>query len=820
MALRALLRPSLLRSLVAGALGLAIGPLLILALAVSYVADRVVLERFQSESGNLAGEASKDISDRIDQTSRGAVLIAHLAQTREAFVSRDEQAIRVLVLPLKSQLGLGTVNFALPDGLIIGGAQDPTPDKRLNAELVARARAMVESAWIIDEEPNGALMLRAIATVRAAGELIGMVEVGTSLDAAFLRGVQGASRADVAPPGPPRPQLGLAFRNTVRASTTLDGQTIGPFPPVEAIQPNASGTLVGSARLGDQAYRAIYALVETHQAEPVILGVFLSLEPVESARRTVLLVLCGLIAGLVLLIAYAGYRIAGRVILPLSLLAAAAVRIEAGDLTARVERRSPHEIGVLERAFDMMAESLNERERANSVLVAELQVQALNDPLTGLPNRILLHDRLRQTIAIAKRGHATFAFFMMDLDRFKEVNDTFGHQVGDRLIIAVGERLREVTRESDTVARFGGDEFAFVLPTTTTADQARGVARKLARALERPVSVGDLSLNVEASIGVTMYPEHGEDASTLVKRADAAMYVAKRTKSGHAFHEATEERASRDRLVLMGEFRGAIERNELILHYQPEVDPRTGRVLALEALVRWQHPTRGVLGPDAFIPHAEQTGLIRPLTRWVIDAALEQLRVWRAAGRDVGIAVNLSGRDFEDPLLAEQIEDALGRAGVPPDQLKLEITEGVVMAETARSLGSLAALHDMGVGLSMDDFGTGYSSLSYLKRLPVDEVKIDRSFVADISGDQGSAAIVRSTIELAHDLGRTVVAEGVEDRETVELLAAFGCDAVQGYYYGRPIPAADAEGMFVSGAWRLAERGDRPRLAASPRAAR
>ncbi|MDE3101760.1 MAG: EAL domain-containing protein [Chloroflexota bacterium] len=516
-----------------------------------------------------------------------------------------------------------------------------------------------------------------------------------------------------------------------------------------------------------------------------------------SADQLVVALVLGLIALLVPAIAFFAYRSADGLTRPLRELVQAAQRIQAGDLSARIEPRAPHEIGALEAAFDTMVHALEQREQSNRELVAELQVQALNDPLTSLPNRLLFQDRLRQQVYFSSRQAARFAVFVMDLDGFKEVNDTFGHQTGDRLLVTVGERLRTTLRESDTVARFGGDEFALLVPTADSEEKAVTAARRIQKALEAPFGLDGFLLNVEASIGITMFPEHGEDPQTLVKRADAAMYVAKRTKSGAAIYQPSEELEARDRLILMGEFRQAIERDELVLHYQPEVEPRSGEVLTVEALVRWRHPTRGMLSPDQFIPFAEQTGLIRPLTNHVIERAIRQVRSWRnRAGQPIRLAVNLSARDFQDPELAAHIETVLRRYEMPAEQLKLEITETVVMADAARSLGTLTTLRGMGIQLSIDDFGTGYSSLSYLKRFPVDEIKIDRSFVTDIVADHGANAIVRATIELAHSLDRTVVAEGVEDQATMAALAGYGCDAVQGYYFTKPLAADDLSGLL------------------------
>jgi len=420
---------------------------------------------------------------------------------------------------------------------------------------------------------------------------------------------------------------------------------------------------------------------------------------------------------------------------------------------------------------------------------AALEHQALHDALTDLPNRVLLHDRLQQAIRAAQRDKTTLALLIMDLDRFKEVNDTFGHQTGDQLLGQLGERLGSVLRVSDTIARLGGDEFAMLLPTATIED-ARHIAGRLLEVLDEPFALGNLQLEIDASIGIALSPEHGSDADTLLRRADVAMYIAKRTNSGHALYAAEQDQHSPMRLALVGELRRAIDQNELSLYFQPKVSLKDSRVVCAEALVRWQHPSHGLLGPDEFVPIAEQTGLIRPLARWVLEAAVRQCASWRQEGLDLAVAVNLSMRNLHDPEIVDTIRQLLVRWGIPPARLVIEITESSLMADAARAMDVLARLREMGVGISVDDFGTGYSSLAYLKRLPVDELKIDKSFVTQMATDENDEAIVRSTIGLAHDLGLTVVAEGIEDQQTWNLLAALGCDVGQGYFVSRPVPAA------------------------------
>jgi diguanylate cyclase (GGDEF)-like protein/PAS domain S-box-containing protein len=417
-----------------------------------------------------------------------------------------------------------------------------------------------------------------------------------------------------------------------------------------------------------------------------------------------------------------------------------------------------------------------------------LEHQALHDALTDLPNRVLLHDRLQQAIRGAQRDRSSVALLVMDLDRFKEVNDTFGHHIGDLLLEQLGDRLGGVLRNSDTIARLGGDEFAVLLPTATI-DDAHLIANRLLQVLEEPFSQGNLQLEIDASIGIVLSPDHGTDADTLLRRADVAMYVAKRSNTGYALYTADQDQHSPMRLAMVSELRRAIDQDELSLYFQPKVDLVSGNVTCAEALVRWQHPRHGMVSPDVFVPIAEQTGLIRPLSRWVVNAALRQVNRWRQEGLDVAVAVNLSMRNLHDPEIADMIRQLLARWGVPPSYLIVEITESSLMADAARALEVLERVRAMGVSVSIDDFGTGYSSLAYLKRLPVHELKIDRSFVATLATDDNDAAIVRSTVGLAHDLGLTVVAEGVEDQETWDVLTRLGCDVAQGYFISRPLPA-------------------------------
>jgi diguanylate cyclase (GGDEF)-like protein len=428
----------------------------------------------------------------------------------------------------------------------------------------------------------------------------------------------------------------------------------------------------------------------------------------------------------------------------------------------------------------------------------KLRHQALHDTLTGLPNRTRLYQRAGRATKSVRAFGGLAALLLIDLDRFKEVNDTLGHDHGDMLLRDVAERLGDSLRRGDTLARLGGDEFAVLLTDLPDRGAAAELAGRVLAALERPFVVRGVTVQLEASVGIALCPEHGNDVGTLVQRADVAMYDAKREQDRIRVYDPGRDPYSPARLQRIGELRDALVNDELVLHYQPKVSVGGGGLTGVEALVRWQHPVRGLLAPDAFVPLAERTGAVADLTRWVIDRALAQCAAWRAQGFDLPVAVNLAAANIVDVTLPAAVGDLLERHRVPANRLECEISEHTVMADPVRASDVLGGLRDLGVRLSLDDFGTGHSSLAYLKRLPLDEVKIDRSFVAAMTDDENDAVIVRSTIDLARNLGLEVVAEGVETAEVMQALADLRCDTAQGYYISRPLPAAELDLQALS----------------------
>lgn len=441
------------------------------------------------------------------------------------------------------------------------------------------------------------------------------------------------------------------------------------------------------------------------------------------------------------------------------------------------------EIVILERNFNRLADAVESE-------TAALEYQALHDPLTELPNRKLLNNRLQQEILRSERNKKPLVLIMSDLDHFKEINDTLGHHVGDIVLQQAAIRLFRTFRKTDSVARLGGDEFGILLPETSLK-QARKISKKVVEAFEIPFVVEGHRLSLGISMGLAESPVHGNDVNILVQRADVAMYVAKRNNLGFSVYDPDQDTHSVGRLALMSEFRSAIEDQSLELAFQPKVNIRTREIIGAEALLRWNHPGRGYIEPDEFIPLAEQTGLIKPLTSWVLAQAVEQCMAWRKIWPEFNMAVNLSVRNLHDAALLDQVRELIDIYKMPPSCLTLEITEGHIMTDPMRARETLETLNMMGIALSIDDFGTGYSSLSYLKQLPVNELKIDKSFVMEMTEDENDAVIVKATIDLAHNLGLRTVAEGVVDQQTWNVLESLNCDIAQGYFISPPVSAAD-----------------------------
>ena len=472
------------------------------------------------------------------------------------------------------------------------------------------------------------------------------------------------------------------------------------------------------------------------------------------------------------------------VLKPLSQITLAMKAIAQGEPHARLPRANSIEARNLIEAFAHMRRNVHERQIA-------LRHQALHDALTGLPNRALIKDRLQQLILSSERDHkAGFCLLMIDLDRFKEINDTLGHQAGDNVLCEISNRLNNVLRKSDTIARLGGDEFAILMPDASVG-QAQEIAQLIADTIEKPHYYKDRELPVGASIGIAVYPDHGKDTDTLFKHADIAMYVAKQDGLPYSLYSIEQDQHSIGRLALISEFRTAITDGGLVLHYQPKLDMISGAVVGVEALLRW--PKWSSVKTEYLIKTAENTSLIKQLTYWVLQTAIRQLAQWQKQDIDLPIAVNLSTWNLSHSDIDETIKTLLTEYNTQPDRLELEITENAMMTNPDRAHAILNRLQALGVRLTVDDYGTGFSSLAYLKNMPVDQIKIDRSFVGNMLEDGNDAVIVRSTIDLAHNLGMKVVAEGVSSEEIWNQLEILGCDTAQGYFIAHPMSAENLQ---------------------------
>jgi diguanylate cyclase (GGDEF)-like protein len=493
-----------------------------------------------------------------------------------------------------------------------------------------------------------------------------------------------------------------------------------------------------------------------------------------------------------LLLALAGAWVLARgVARPIRTLGEAARKVAAGDYAAELPHSRAAEISSLASDFATMQREVRAREEA-------IERLAFFDELTALPNRTSFQRELEEALERAGRERGQLAVAVIDLDRFRDINDALGHHAGDTLLRAAGERLGEVARQRGMIAaRLGGDEFALLLTVRAVSEAEAAVAAARAT-LERPIAIDDLRVDVGASCGVAVFPHHGGDGATLLRRAEVAMYHAKGRRLGFAFYDSSQDPHSVERLGLAGDLHRAVEAQALELAFQPKLDLATGRVRQVEALVRWQHPRLGPISPAEFIPIAEQTGLIRKLTEWVLRAALRQCAEWHSRGISLTVAVNISALDLHDRELPARLRVLLAQAGVPAERLALEITESSVMAEPETARRLLDEVTAMGATVCVDDFGTGYSSLAQLQRLPVQELKVDKSFVIEMTRSKDLAQIVRSTIELGHNLGMRVVAEGVESGETLEVLRGMGCDMAQGFHVSAPLAAADVPAWLAS----------------------
>lgn len=711
------------------------------------------------------------------QLSQAATVLAADFGFREAIATGDSATIDSVLANHGARINASLVLLAGLDNRLLGSSQEQSPGRGNFPfpELIRSAmeRGQANSVVLVDQRPYQMVVVPVLAPLPVA-----WVAMGFTIDDRIARELQEITGLQVSFLTE-RPDSMWEF-----GASTLDAEQR------DALLGRLNDLLLtragpGIVDLGEQPYQT-RSMTLTSAGVPQVMAVLqqslqASLEPFSELQRT----LFDLALASVLVSLFGSILIGRSLADPINKLAAIARRIRDGDYSQKADIRQQDEIGELASSFNHMRDAISSREE-------KILRLAYQDTLTSLPNRALFNDRLDLAIKAARREQSPVTILSMDLDRFKHVNDTLGHPIGDRVLMAVGSRLQGLLRESDTIARLGGDEFAVILPGTDTA-AAREVAGKILSALNAPVTIDGQPLDVRTSIGIAGHPEHGDDPYTLVRLADVAMYVAKRGHHGSAVFEPAFHQPQENYLTLLGELRHAVEQDELVLYFQPKVDLRSGITSQCEALVRWNHPKRGFVPPGDFIPFAEQTGYIRDMTRWILRSAIRQCGLWQAQGINVAISVNICARDLLDPELPGLVADELKLRGVDARWLGIEITESGVMEDPARSMETLHRLDKLGVKLAIDDYGTGYSSLSYVKKLPVKELKIDQSFVRNMATDGDDAMIVKSTIELGHNMGMEVVAEGVEDLSIWALLKQMGCDHAQGYCMSKPLPAEQFE---------------------------
>lgn len=748
------------------------GALLVTFLAVSATTRADVIDTAREELKIGQRVIEQLLDSRVSQLIDSANVLADDFGFREAVATQDVPTMRSVLLNHSRRIG---ANVALI--LDLEGEVLTTTSSQAATDVVFPYPALLEeaerdgaaaTAAVLGENVYQLVVVPVHAPLRLA-----WVVLAFELNETFTESLKRLTNLEV-----------------TLASPSLDGFIANSTLPSEvrkslAAKADAALAMEGAVQeleMADNAFLTMSFPLNARMEDAQVFGLLqipldVALQPYRELQLQLLA-----IAGIALFATLAvAIILANSVSQPVRELVNVAGRISLGDYSLRIPAKRKDELGKLATAFNHMQSGIAEREQ-------KILFQAQHDTLTGLPNRVLANDRLTQAITRTRRTGGNVAVLMLDMDRFKEINDTLGHAVGDDVLRAVAGRLREDLRASDTIARLGGDEFLVILDDTD-GEAATQKARKLSERLSQSMQVHNSRLQISISIGIAVCPVHGIDADTLLRRADIAMYDAKQSRQSVSMYQEGYDERYLHRLSLIADLKAAVENDQLFLEFQPKVDLDTGEVHHVEALVRWQHPGFGRMAPDAFIPLAEQSGNISLITHWVIDNSLDNLRRWLDQGADVAISINLSALDLIDVQLPERIADSLRVRNIDPERLVVEITESAVMRDAEFAITMLNRLRDCGIRLSIDDFGTGYSSLAQLKRLPVHNLKIDKSFVIGLRMDSEDAVIVKSTIELGHNMGLRVIAEGVEAEETRDLLKQYACDVAQGYLFSRPLPA-------------------------------
>ncbi len=713
------------------------------------------------------------LEQNSQQLSQAASVLAADFAFRQAIATRDEGTIASVLGNHGHRINANVVMLAdldkklLADSLhtIAQQGEFPFPELIETAQQQGRASDTV----LIDGRPYQIVVVPVLAPIPIAWVAMGFViDDAVALDLQALSGLQ------------------VSFLSrSGRGNWTVHASTLPPASRGELADRLGAERTIVTLPLAGEDYETRRSIL--HERGDIQIAAVLQrslkegLAPFNRLRDTLIALALASIALSILGSVLIARGIAG----PINRLAGVARKVRDGDYSQKAEAERSDEIGDFADSFNHMLEGIFERE-------SKILRLAYEDTLTGLPNRAMFIDRLDHAIQSSGQSGEPVVVLMMDLNRFKPINDSLGHPVGDQVLQEVARRLRELLRESETVARFGGDEFAVLLPTGGMS-RAKSVVNQIERALATPILTQGQPIDLSASIGMAVFPGYAQDTTTLIRHADIAMYVAKRSNASFTTYDPAFEQGKPSQLSLLGELRSAVEEDQLTLYYQPKVDLRSGASDSVEALVRWVHPKRGFVSPIDFIPFAEHTGYIKAVTRWVLERALRQCGEWHMRGLDVKISINMSARDLMNPELPAMVSELTAKFKIPTPIVCLEITESAVMEDPARARETLERLHKLGVRLSIDDFGTGHSSLAYIRKLPVQEMKIDRSFVRNMVADKDDAVIVRSTIELGHNMGLKVVAEGVEDHAALMLLTKLGCDEAQGYFIAKPLPPDEYE---------------------------
>lgn len=756
----------------------------------------------RNAAGNTVGAevvAGGRVFDRLiaqdaQRLVQGARLMSADYAFREVIATGDHDTIDSVLVNYGKRIEAPLVMIVGLDKNVLGDTLENAVGKPFALpQLLAQAESSHEASAMV--VLHGELYQLVVVPVLAPVPIAWAV-IGRRVNDAVTQDLQRLTRLDV-----------TFFSRPVKGDWKLQASTLADDDRATLLADMLSSRFAGkdangNASYSDGAITRVIALPAHADAQVVAV----LQEPLDSALepfrrlqgRMALISLLG-----VAISVFASIFIARGIARPVRDLAGAAARIATGDYSVAPLVSHLDEIRDLANSFRDMQDGIASRE-------ARIMDLAYRDGLTQLPNRALFNDRLDAALAVAAAKSIPVAVLLMDLDHFKDVNATLGHPIGDLILREVAARLATLfKRPTETVARLGGDEFAILLPGDR-ALKAERVAKAILKALEAPMIPDDHVVDVRASIGIAVYPEHGAERSTLLRHADAAMYAAKRSSLGIALWDDRFDAHGKERLSLMSGLRRAVDENELVLYYQPKVTLRGANEMHAEALVRWRHPLRGLLAPVEFIAFAEQTGYIRAITQWVMSNAIAQCATWRRESMAMNVSINISARDLMDADLPERFAALLTRHGCDADWITLELTESAIADDPDHAIDNLRRLHALGCRIAIDDYGTGYSSLAYLRRLPVHELKIDKSFIFGVAHDHSDAVIVRSTIDLAHNMGLTVVAEGVEDEAAVDRLRALGCDALQGYLLSHPLAAGDLPAWMATSPWMRMTREAEP----------